>query len=324
MPRSPTTSGANTTVRGGGESRVISYADSVALRARRSHAQAMAQSATSTGQPERATGAAARPQGSRRPRVWPGRRVIAAAAVLHAALVAWLVVDWRYPTPLPAPEALQVRLVPAPPPAPRTPPRVLVAAPTLPEPVPVAEARVQPAAAEVPAPAARKDQWASSQRAVTPPVAADGAEHVPAGATTPFAQGAELKPLPLPAALSLKAEPKQQLATFLRPTPKPPVPHRAESQPVRSIRPANRSLDPAGSRDPVVDALAAGDALYSVAVETSGRIGAVTLVRSSGSPAFDQAGENMIRTTMNFPRPAEGGAATTFFSVTLHFTPEQQ
>jgi len=253
----------------------------------------MATSFTTTDQAQRPT-AIAMARARQRRRDWPGLRVAAVAAALHAVFIGWLVLDWRHPTPLPALEALQVRLVPTLPPTPTAPPLALAPAPRLPDPVPPAEARVEHAAAEAPP---------------APEVAAPPAPPMP--------HMAEPKLAPALLHLPREPEPGQRVASLFRPTPKPPARRRVQSVPVRSDRPA------IGAQDPVVDALGAGDALYRVAVETSGRIGAVTLLRSSGSPAIDQAGETKIRTTMNFPRRADALEATTFFSVTLHFTPEQ-
>jgi TonB family protein len=239
---------------------------------------------------------------------WPGPRVLAAAATLHAVLIAALIFDWRHPEPLSAPEAMQVLLIPAP--APPT------AAPLAPDPPPPAEARIEQTVTEARSPTLPSDQGRSSERAQ-----ANSTESVPAPAA-PSPQEAEHTRRFGAAPPPRETKPKP-VADLLRPMPKPTADRGTEHAAARSTPPIGRRQEPLISQDPAVGALADGDALYSVAVETDGRINAVMLVRSSGSPAFDQAGENMIRTTMNFPRPADGGAATAFFSVTLHFAPEQ-
>jgi len=67
-----------------------------------------------------------------------------------------------------------------------------------------------------------------------------------------------------------------------------------------------------------------GVAIYSVALEAAGRIRAVDLVQSSGSPAYDQAGEIMIRTSMRFPptAAAPAGDEVAYFAVRLQFSPD--
>jgi TonB family protein len=239
---------------------------------------------------------------------WPGPRVLAGAATLHAVLIAALIFDWRHPDPLSAPEAMQVQLIPAPAPA--------TAPPLAPDPPPPAEARIEQTVTEARSPILPSDQGRSSERAQ-----ANSTESVPAPAA-PSPREAE------PTRRFGAAQPPGQtkpkpVADLLRPMPKPPADPRTEHAAARSTPPIGRRQEPLISQDPAAGALADGDALYRVAVETDGRIDAVALVRSSGSPAFDQAGEKMIRTTMNFPLTADGGAATAFFSVTLHFVPEQ-
>jgi protein TonB len=239
---------------------------------------------------------------------WPGPRVLAAAATLHAVLIAALIFNWRRPEPLSAPEAMQVQLIPAP-----APPTAAPLAPDLPSP---AEARIEQTVTEARSPTLPSDQGRSSES-----TQANSTESVPAPAA-PSPREAE------PTRRFSAAQPPRQtkpkpVPDLLRPMPKPPADPRTEHAVARSPPPIGRRLEPLISQDPAVGALADGDALYRVAVETDGRIDAVMLVRSSGSPAFDQAGENMIRTTINFPLTADGGAATAFFSVTLHFAPEQ-
>ena len=239
---------------------------------------------------------------------WPAPRVVVAAAALHAVLIAALILDWRHPEPLSPPKPLQVRLIPDP-----SPP-TLAAAPQVPDPPP-AEVRIEQSVTEAPSPSVPSDPGRASERAE-----ASSTESEPAPAAPP---PPETEPTPRIGAAPLPRETKPKpVADLLRPAPKPPAPHRKEHAAARSTSPTGRRQEPLISQDPAVDALADGDALYRVAVETDGRIFAVALVRSSGTPAFDQAGENMIRHTMNFPLPADGGATTAFFSVTLHFTPE--
>lgn len=301
--------------------------------------------AASTGNPEHAKQIPAAPKArGRRLPDKPGLQVVAAAAVLHAVLIGWVAIGWRHPTRLTAPAAVEVRLVPPPalmaklpptpaPPAsaplPVTPPPAPVGEPALSQDAPAASAL--PVDIEVPA-AAPADHWAALGRAKAQPGSIGATEPVPPtlgplpAKAEPKADAAAIPSPPPP-------EPKPEVTALLRPTPKPPVPHHAETQPVhhaetqpvRSIPPTiSRPRQSVVPQEPAGEALKDGDALYSVAVETTGQIGAITLVRSSGSSAFDAAGETMIRTSMNFPRPTEAGDTPTFFSVKLHFTPEQQ
>jgi len=46
------------------------------------------------------------------------------------------------------------------------------------------------------------------------------------------------------------------------------------------------------------------------------------LLQSSGRTDFDQAGEQMLRATVQFPPPQNSSEGKRFFTVMLRFTPE--
>jgi TonB family protein len=222
---------------------------------------------------------------ARRKGGWPSLPALAAAAALHACVLAFLMVDWL-PRPAPAAEtALPVRLVQI-----EAPKRDTFSTPPLVP--PAVEATPERAAAEAGA-AATEPAWAAAP-------AEQGAAPM-----APERQEAAAEPPPLQ-----------------RPDPPPNVTgeergehpaHHAATAPPRQKPTARRAKKP---HAPPLD----GVAVYNVVLDAGGSIRAVNLVQSSGNAAFDQAGERMIRASMHFPPPAPSEAA--YFAVSLRFTPE--
>lgn len=65
-----------------------------------------------------------------------------------------------------------------------------------------------------------------------------------------------------------------------------------------------------------------GAAVYGVTVAGTGTVASIVVLQSSGRTDFDQAGEQMLRATVQFPPPQPSDEGTRFFTVMLRFTPE--
>src|SRR5580658_605368 len=214
---------------------------------------------------------------------------IAAAALLHLAIILWLVVDWHLSIPPPQPEAVPVQLVMVPP---------------APEPAPPP----QPVAKPTP-----KYRESGQDEQTTAPPSADQAAAEPTAppASTPSTE------LPAPERAETKRDkdaphaPRKEAALARAPRP--------DAQRPIEIEPGERDL----SGDPYLthlrDLIARhwivpkaasklglkleGVAVYSIIIDPRGNLTSVTLKKSSGAPALDAAGERMLREAAPFPPP---------------------
>jgi len=232
-----------------------------------------------------------------------------AAALLHALVLVWLLIDWQHPTPLPPePKVVPIRIVTAPP------------APT-PPPPPAA-----PAPKPAPPPAFRES--GPDQHTTAPPPAETTAPKPAAPAPTAPEQPtppAEAPPMPSPP--PEKPSVPQESG---RPAPRKEVPETApqkqQAERPQALHPAPRRLNvEPGERfesgDPYLNQLHAlierhrvyprvigplglpveGTAVYDLAVDRSGNIVGMKLEHSSGVAGIDQAVANMIRSALPFP-----------------------
>jgi TonB family protein len=249
------------------------------------------------------------PGNDRQPLPW---LAMAAAALMHALVLLSLIINWSHPTALPrAPPVIPVQLVVAPPP-PAPPPPPAAPAPKPPTPLAYRESgpdqhTTAPPPADTPAP----------EPATPPPPAPDS---TPAEKQVP-------PPPPEKPAPALEKQPQESA----KPPPRKDVarlePPRKEAETMRAMRPAPlRRLDvEPGERfesgDPYLNQLnalierhriyprvmgpfglpAEGTAIYTVAVDRSGRVLGMQLGRSSGIAGIDQAVESMIRNSLPFP-----------------------
>lgn len=216
-----------------------------------------------------------------RPGGWPQRRALAAAMMLHAAIIACAIIDWHRPASAPAAELVPVRLVMAPSPGPELEPGLVSETGS-------AAAIGEPALPDTPPP------LASVATEEGPPPPPPVVVEEPKAASEPMADGAESKPLPPP-----RAKPKA---------------------PPRKARVAARTDPPKDKPPPAAEPATPGVAVYHVLVAANGDIRSITLARSSGTKAFDDAGIEVVRNTI-FEAQAQGQTAETtgFFEVTLHF-----
>ena len=141
---------------------------------------------------------------------------------------------------------------------------------------------------------------AAITEAAAPP-APQGAEPASPPADAARAEPADEPAAAAPAAASANKPPAKPRSLPRPPAPKPEPPRAAEREAMT-----------------VTHALVAGTAVYDVALDAGGGVAAVKLLHSSGTAAFDTAGETMIRTAMGFDPPAQ----PTAFTVTIRFTPE--
>jgi periplasmic protein TonB len=217
----------------------------------------------------------------RRLEQWLG---IAAAALLHLAIILWLVVEWDLSIGPPEPEAVPVRLVMAPP-----------------EPEPPQKYR----------------ESGKDEQTTAPPAASE--EKTPESAPPPAplvprAERVEVEPPPEAPRVPTEAPrvPKRQAEIALA---RPP----AIQRPPVEIEPGDRNL----RGDPYFNLLVKllmshrvvpravsthglpleGVAIYSVIIDPHGNLTDVRLVASSHVPVLDEAGERMIRSAAPFPPP---------------------
>ena len=146
---------------------------------------------------------------------------------------------------------------------------------------------------------AEADAAATTEAAEAPPAPPE-AEPASPPADTARAEPAD-EPAAAPAVASANEPPAKPRSLPRPPAPKPAPPRAAESEAMT-----------------VAHAFVAGTAVYDVALDAGGGVAAVKLLQSSGTAAFDAAGETMIRTAMGFDPPAQ----PTAFTVTIRFTPE--
>ncbi|HJT05402.1 MAG TPA: TonB family protein [Stellaceae bacterium] len=252
---------------------------------------------------------------------WPA---IIAALLLHAVVIAALLVNWRWPV-TPPPESIPVRIVFAPPPAP--------AAPPAPAPKPNPYDRESGKDQRTTAPPAAESASAEPTR---PPEASAPAEPKPPEPQVP-ASGMPEKPVPPQPA----AKPKTH-DTVARLDP------RREADRLRARHPAPDLLriepgDQRQSGDPYLnrarDLIEAhrtypnvlgkygvpveGTPVYEFLIDRKGHLLGLKLVTSSGTAALDEAGAAMIRATAPFPPlPADAPGEVLQMIVTLPLYPK--
>jgi periplasmic protein TonB len=225
----------------------------------------------------------------RRREEWLGS---AAAALLHVAILLWLILDWHFKIPPAPPEAMAVRLVMVPP---------------APEPVP------QP-------PAPQKYRESGKDQQTTAPPAADQAAPEPTAPAPATPDTDAPKPD--------RAEKKQGKEAPRAPRKEAAIAHAPQPQPHRpiEIEPGEHDLrgDPylnllrdLISRHWIVPRAASkfglpleGVAVYTMIIDPRGNLISVTLKRSSGVAVLDEAGERMLREAAPFPPPPADFAGT--------------
>lgn len=227
-----------------------------------------------------------------------------AAALLHALVLLWLLIDWQHPTP--------------PPPEPKIVPIQIVTVPPSPPPP------SRPAPKPAPPPAFRES--GPDQRTTAPPPAETVAPKPAApspSAPEQSTQPAEAPPLPPPEKPSTPEQAGRPVPRKDRPQP---TPQKQEAATPRALHPAPRRLNvEPGERfesgDPYLNQLHAlierhrvyprvigpfglpveGTAIYDLAVDRDGKIIGMKLEHSSGVAGIDQAVANMIRSALPFP-----------------------
>ena len=252
---------------------------------------------------------------------------IVAAALMHLALLVWLLLLWREAVlNPPAPEIMPITLVFAPPPIHRPAPAPPPPPPSKPdfhtrESGPGDQTTTLPSAKE------------TAPEETRPPSAA--AEPAPQEETTALPPQVPDKgsPLPKPA-----AKPKGEMV---------PRDARPEAAKPRAKKPSNSqdttiALGDRESRgDPYLNRLmqlielhrvypkvmgqfglpAEGTAVYNVAVDRDGELRALRVAQSSGVPALDEAGARMLRSAAPFPPLPNDYPDGVVIAVTLHLSP---
>jgi periplasmic protein TonB len=252
---------------------------------------------------------------------WPA---IIAALLLHAVVIAVLMVNWRWPVTPPT-ESIPVTIVFAPPPAPAAPPAPAPKANPYDRESGKDQRTTAPAAAE-----------SASAEPTPPPEAAAPAEHKPPEPQVPSSGMPEKPAPPQPA-----AKPKTH-DTVARLDP------RKEADRLRALHPAPDLLriepgDRRQSGDPYLnqarDLIEAhrtypnvlgkygvpveGTPVYEFLIDRRGHLLGLKLVTSSGMSALDEAGAAMIRATAPFPPlPADAPGAVLHVMVTLPIYPK--
>jgi protein TonB len=290
----------------------------------------------------------------------PLRRIaIAAAILLHLAILISLLVNWRGSTPA-IPPSIPVTLVlepPKPPPPPqakRVPapkpspwakyqesgPDLRTAGPPPAPPVPQPEDKPAPpppaaqqAAPEEPIPAptpepAKPVQSAAAEAPPPPPVTLPDAIPLPA----PKAQEAPTKP-PEPTQAKERAPAKEPptprppaKTALARPPSRPPVLNREEAPQETSGNPYFNLLIREMEKHKVYPALArplglTGVVHFIMFIDQGGRLVELKLEKSSGSQLLDAAGERMIRETAPFPAPPSDYIGDIVINVAVPFSP---
>jgi protein TonB len=212
---------------------------------------------------------------------------MAVAALLHAAILVWLMLDWRLAIAPSEPAAVPVQLVMVPP-----------------EPAPA------PQPVDRPRPKYRES--GKDEQTTAPPA---GEQQAPEPGAPPAS--APSTELPAPERVDSKAKkeaprtPRKEAA--LAHAPRPELEHSIEIEPgERNLRgdPYLNRLRDLITRHWIVPKAASkfglpleGIAVYSIIIDSRGNLTSVTLKRSSGSPVLDGVGERMLREAAPFPAP---------------------
>jgi periplasmic protein TonB len=252
---------------------------------------------------------------------WPA---IVAALLLHVAVIAAFLVDWRLPPAAP-PESIPVTIVFAPAPPPVAPPAPAPKSPLFDRESGKDERTTAPPAAEVPDPQPTRAPAAAASEEPRPP-------EPQAPPTTPSEK-------PAPSPRDAKAKTHDALAR---------LDPRKETDRARAPRPAPQHLhlEPGDSEqtgDPYLNRARAllerhrtypnvlgrygvpveGTSVYDVLLDRKGGLHSIKLVGSSGAAALDDAGATMIRETAPFPPlPAEYPGEAVIVTITIHLFPK--
>jgi len=259
----------------------------------------------------------------------PRRGAIAAAALLHAAIAAWLLFDWdtiSAPEP-PSMVATLVTVLPPPPPPPPPPPF------PKPRPVPtLAPAQSGPGEKTTMRPPAEEKAPAPEP----PP---------PAAAETPAPPKPQETAAPEPEQPALE-QPAPAPPEKPKPRPAPRVEPRkdqlASRAPEISRKPDNfTQADKDETGDPYLNAVWAriernrepttpvgpsglhleGISVYEVLLDRAGRMQTIYLVQSAGSPLLDEQARRMIVAATPFPPPPPNYPERTAIKVTIRLFP---
>jgi protein TonB len=262
--------------------------------------------------------AAPDPTPRRRTRDLIGWRALTAAALAHALLLAWLLVDWSGPAPPAAPAPIPVALVMVPPPPPPHPPPPLPPQQAFRQSGPDQETTAAPEAAQTaPTPEAPQPAVPEAKPEPAPAPAAKLAVEAPPAAAKPKPQQEPLR------------RPKQEAQIPRAPKPAPPEPNRAlgeESKTgdpylnhlwalIERNRPQTTPLGPAGLH-------LEGIVVFAVALDRSGEVETIRLVQSSGAPLLDEEAERMIVKAEPFPPLPPAYPDRVVIAVSLHLFPE--
>jgi len=259
---------------------------------------------------------------------WPQPRALGAAGLLHAAaIVACLMPAWHALKKRTVERPVTVHLAYVPPPKPVKQPSV-PPPPKAEHPSPASKSEPQmpsqPPAADHPMPAgpgstankARPPASKSEPQLPQQPPAGEHAEMRHGGTTTAQPPTAHEGPQFIPrqhtgnTTAELRHPGPHAGAANGRPATKPPSGRAASEGPPRQKPAQSTATAPLGA------------AVYGVTIEGSGAVDSIVLLQSSGRTDFDQAGEQMLRATVQFPPPQNSSEGKRFFTVMLRFTPE--
>ena len=242
---------------------------------------------------------------------WRDWLAVAAAALLHLAVIAALIWDWRFPLSPPVEaEPIPVRIVFAPPKPERAPPQ--------------------------PSPPLIGQESGKDQRTTAPP-AADAIG--PEATKLPQPQPAPSPEKPTPSKDAAKAEPRKEAARH------DPRKEADKARAPRPVTPQLLMLEP-GEREETGDPYlnhardllerhrvyprvmgqfglpVEGTPVYAVLIDRTGGLRAVKLVHPSGAAALDEAGATMIRATAPFPPlPGNYPGDMLTMTITIHLFP---
>jgi periplasmic protein TonB len=254
---------------------------------------------------------------TKEPLGWREAIAVAAAALLHTAIILWFLWDW-WPSTMLAhePEAISVTLVFASPP----PPPATEVVPLPPPPPPLIGAE------------SGKDE----QTTAPPQAEAVGPETTKPPAA-PAAPPVREQKVPEPS----KTKPRKEVAR-VDPRKEAETARAAHLEPPRRITVAPGEREQTG--DPYLNRArdllemhriypkvlgqfglpVEGTPVYEIMVDRGGDLRAMKLVQSSGATGLDEAGEKMIRSTAPFPPlPANYCGEAVVMTVTIHLFPDR-
>ena len=271
------------------------------------------------------------------PRGTPARWAIAAAVLLHVAILAWLLLGERS-VPAPPPAVVPVSLILEPPPPPTPAPKPAPVPPPPPEPSQVFAKRESGSGEKTTAPPQAEETAPEPEAPTPPPIETAAPETAAPAPKDTNSAPAEHAMAEAPAAAAGKekphrtvahTEPRKEASLVRAPRPESHVSDRALGEHeetgdpylnmlwarVERNRPETTPVGPSGLH---LD----GISIYDVLIDRSGVMRGIKLLQSSGSEQLDDEARQMIVSATPFPQLPPDYPSPAPIKITIHLYPQ--